>query len=146
MSAANERTWAYQLGHLAGCLNLAQRVVVAVAAVLLLAIFAFPYTTYLAVQEAPVDPASLNLGALPPGTTAKRLDFQTREGFRPLWEPLAPPSADAMHGVSFALGIRWPIVLSMAGAVLILAGAALVLFRSRASRIAPAQGESVAAG
>jgi hypothetical protein len=134
---AHQLTWPNRLGRLVGCMNRKQHVVLPLGGALLVAIFLFPYTTYLDVQEATVDPASLNLGMLPAGSTAKHLEFTTRQGFRPAWEPVAPSSLDGLHATPAGLGVHWSIVLAMVAAVVVVSGGALMLLRSRATGAGP---------
>lgn len=94
-----------------------QVVALGVAALLLGAVFIFPYTRYGVVQ---VNPAI-------PGLTKQLV----REGLRPVWLPVDP-----MPGKYWSrpLGIVWPIVYTMAVGDVVLFGATILMLRGRRGR------------
>jgi hypothetical protein len=114
-------------------MNRSQARILLLGAALLVAIFLFPYTRYLEVQESPGGPSRVSLEGLPAGAKVTSIRFQTREGFRPVWQSADPLSLDQGSGM-FGLGIRWPVVLGLAAAVTAVAGAAMFLVRGDGSK------------
>jgi hypothetical protein len=92
---------------------------------------AFPNTRYTETTESARDLSEVNVKGLPEGSAVKYVAFKTRDGFRPIWHSADPLRPDTTPGISFGLGIRWPIVVGVAAGVVLACTLGVRLLRSK---------------
>lgn len=118
-------------------MNRSQRVVLAVALLLIIVVFVFPFTRYMHVEPGAENARPpTKVGNLPEGTKLSNMKFSTRQGFRPFWQPADPLALERGSNL-FGVGIRWPIVIAIAAGIVLIAGAAAFGLRVRRESNAP---------
>ena len=116
-------------------MNDKQLVTLAVAILLLAAIFVFPFTKYQVITELPPGAQpSVRLEGLS-DANLRQLKFETHESFQPFWKNSDAAFLNEDGRMEFGVSTRWSRVLALAAAVLFVSGLALFMLRIRKQQL-----------